>query len=114
MLPWSPPERSISLSPPLPLVCTLPDGQHRARCQPYDFFGDTTQKHVWQSRTPVRAHDDEISSALVCHAHDDVCREPSGDFHLPRAVEGGRHEITEVRQGFLVVILEHDRGPRWA
>ena len=78
------------------------------------YCGDAAVKHVLEAGTAMGAHDDEISPTLVRHAYDRVRRGPGGAFHLPRAVEAMAHEVTEVCQGLLIVILEHHGGPWWA
>jgi hypothetical protein len=57
-------------------------------------------------------HDDEISTAYVRHTHDSFRREPGSDFCLPGTVEAIEHEVTQTRQGLLLVILEY-HGGRW-
>jgi len=76
--------------------------------------GDTAVEHMVESTTAMPAHDDALSPTRVRHAYVRVRQGPGRDFHLPRAIEAIAHEVTEVRQGLLIVILEHHSGPWWA
>ena len=54
-------------------------------------------------------HDNEVSATLVGNAHNRLCRGPGNDVRIPGTLEGGRHEVAELCQGCLVVVIEHYR-----
>jgi hypothetical protein len=96
------------------LVFILSYSQHWIRCQPDHLCGDAAVKHVCEAGTAMGAHDDEISPTLARHAYNRVPWGPGRDSRLPRAVEAMAHEVTEVRQGRLIVSLEHNSWLWWA
>jgi hypothetical protein len=55
-------------------------------------------------------HDNEISTTHVCHTHDSFRRGPGSDFCLPGTLEAIEHEVTQARQGLLIVILAYNGG----
>jgi len=57
-------------------------------------------------------HDDEISVALTSDAHNSVRRRPDRDFYFPVPIEGDGHEVAELGQSFLIVVIEYHRWPR--
>src|SRR5262249_30076295 len=63
--------------------------------------------------TLICSHDNEISVALMGDAHNSVRRVPGSDFHFPGPMEGIRHEVAELGQGFLIVVIEYHRRLGW-
>jgi len=57
----------------------------------------------------VCPHDDEIGVALLGDAHNSVRRRPDCDFYFPGPIEGVGHEVAELGQSFLIVVIEYHR-----
>ena len=72
------------------------------------YLRDTAQEHVSPPSTLVCPHDDEIDVALLGDAHNSVRRRPDRDFCLPVSIEGIGHEVAELGQRFLIVVIEYD------
>lgn len=66
-----------------------------------------------QPRPPVGPHDNEVGAALLGDAHNRFRRGPGSDFRFPGTLEGVRHEIAELGQGFLVVVMAHHHWLGW-
>src|SRR2546426_227898 len=90
------------------LVCAVDNRQYWTWCQTYHLFGDTAQEHVSPPSTLVCPHDDEIGVALMGDAHNSVCRRPDRDFYLPGPIEGVGHEVAELGQSFLIVVIGYN------
>ena len=68
-----------------------------------------------QPRPPVGPHDNEVGATLVGNVHNRLRRGAGSDIHIPGTLEGGRHEVAQLCQGCLVVVLEHhpSAGVAW-
>src|SRR5215475_3356318 len=95
------------------LVCTVDYRQYWTWCQTYHLFGDTAQEHVSPPSTLVCPHDDEISVVLMSNAHNGIRRRPDRDFYFPVPIEGVGHEVAELSQSFLIVVIEYYRRLGW-
>jgi hypothetical protein len=60
-----------------------------------------------QPRPPVGPHDNEVSTALVGNAHNRLRWGSGSDVRIPGTLKGGRYEVAQLRQGFLVMVMEH-------
>jgi hypothetical protein len=94
-------------------ILFLFDYQYRAWCQMHHLFGDTAQEHMGQPRPPVGSHDNEVSTTLVGNVHNRLRRGAGSDIHTPGTLEGGRHEVAQLCQGCLMVVLEHHHRLGW-
>ena len=66
-----------------------------------------------QPSAPLCPHDNKVGGALLGNAHNRFCRGPGSDVRFPGTLEGVRHEIAELGQGFLVMVMEYYRGLGW-
>ena len=66
-----------------------------------------------QPRAPVSPHDNEVGAALVGNTHNRLCWGPGSNIRIPVTLEGVRHEVAELGQGCLVVVMEHHRRLAW-
>src|SRR5712691_1088227 len=74
--------------PLLYLVSARSYGEDWAWCQTHHLFGNAAQKDMLEACPPMRAHDNEISVALLGDAHNRFRWVPGSNFNFPGAVKG--------------------------
>jgi hypothetical protein len=62
---------------------------------------------------PVGSHDNEVSAMFVGKVHNRLRRGSGSDIYIPCTLEGGRHEVAQLCQGCLVMVMEHYRRLVW-
>src|SRR5262249_19496493 len=95
------------------LVCLVSNHEDRAGCQTDHLPSDTAQEYAMQPSPLVYPHDNEIGAALLGDENNRLRRGPESDFHVPDAMEGAWHEVAELGQGLLIVVIENHRRLGW-